>query len=448
MRGAVRQVGAVRVGQRQRRTKTGGRNRNNGTAALAALSALGLMATLAGCGASEADGSGVTLKLVAADYGDSKANSSQKYWDAVVKAYEKKNPGVTVDVSVYSWNDVDRKIKEMVAAGEAPDLAQAGTYADYASADRLYKVDELLSIPVQAGFLPQLAGSGQVGRIAYGMPFAASTRVLFYNKKLFAEAGIDSAPRSWSELAADAEALDRVGTETPYALPLGSEEAQAETMQWLLSGGGGYTDDVGTYRLDSDDNVRTFTWLKDNLVDKGLTGPTAPADLNRADAFAAFARGEVGMLNGHPSLMRMAADQGVEYGTAAMPGRDEREHATMGVTDWMMAFKQNGHGDEIGDFLDFVYSDENVLDFSREYDLLPVTASASEAMGADKDDADLGPFLEELPNAELYPVGKTSWADVSAAVKEQIGRAVRPGVKPGVVLQQLQQTATVADRAG
>lgn len=179
----------------------------------------------------------VTLKLVAADYGDSEANSSRKYWDAVVKAYEKKTPGVTVDVSVYSWNDVDRKVKELVAAGEAPDLAQIGTYADYASADRLYEVDDLLSIPVQAGFLPQLADAGKVRRVAYGMPFAASTRVLFYNKKLFAQAGIDGAPRSWSELASDAEALDEAGVETPYALPLGPEEAQAETMQWLLSGG-------------------------------------------------------------------------------------------------------------------------------------------------------------------------------------------------------------------
>ncbi|WP_338897543.1 extracellular solute-binding protein [Streptomyces sp. TG1A-60] len=413
----------------------------------AALTALGLMAMLAGCGATEADGPGVTLKLVAADYGASRANSSQKYWDALVKAYEKDHPGVEIDVSVHSWNDVDRKVREMVATGEAPDMAQIGTYADYASAGRLYEVEDLLSIPVQAGFLSRLADAGKVRRVSYGMPFAASTRVLFYNKKLFAEAGADSAPRSWNELRAAAEDLDAAGVETPYALPLGPEEAQAETMQWLLGGGAGYTDDVGTYQLDSPDNVRTFTWLKDELVDRGLTGPTAPAELNRADAFRAFARGEVGMLNGHPSLMRMAADQGVEYGTAAMPGRDGRARATLGVTDWMMAFRQNGHGEEIGDFLDFVYSDENVLAFSREYDLLPVTASASQAMARDKDDADLAPFLDELPGAVLYPVGKTSWADVSAAVKERIGRAVRRDAKPRAVLEQLQQTATVADRA-
>ncbi|GHE32403.1 solute-binding protein [Streptomyces capitiformicae] len=414
--------------------------------ALSALSALGLMATLAGCGATETNGPGVTLKLVAADYGDSKDNSSEKYWDALVEAYEKDNPGVTVDVTVLSWNDVDREVKKMVDAGEAPDMAQIGTYADYADADKLYEVDDLLSIPVQANFLSQLADAGKVRRIPYGMPFAASTRVLFYNKELFAEAGIKSAPRDWKELAADAEALNKAGVKIPYALPLGPEEAQAEAMQWLVSGGTGYVDNVGTYQLDSEESVRTFTWLQDELVAKGLTGSTAPAKLNRADAFAAFARGEVGMLNGHPSLTRIAADQGVDYGTAAMPGVDGRARATMGVTDWMMAFKQNGNREEIGHFLDYVYSDKNVLAFAREYDLLPVTSSASATMAADQDDADLAPFLDELPTAEFYPAGKTSWATVSAAVKQRIGRAVDPNAKPRAVLEQLQQTASTADQ--
>ncbi len=40
-------------------------------------------------------------------------------------------------------------------------------------------------------------------------------------------------------------------------------------MQWLLSGGDGYTDDVGTYSLDSAQNVATLTWLKDDLVGEG-----------------------------------------------------------------------------------------------------------------------------------------------------------------------------------
>ncbi|WP_405907943.1 MULTISPECIES: extracellular solute-binding protein [unclassified Streptomyces] len=412
---------------------------------IAAVSALGMTAALGGCGSSGESGD-VTLRLVAADYGDSDANSSQKYWDALVKEYEADHPGIKVEVSVYSWTDVDRKVKEMVAAGKAPDMAQIGAYADYAAKGQLYTADELLSIPVQANFALQLTDAGERQRVQYGLPFASSTRLLFYNKTLFTQAGL-TPPKTWNQLAADAEVLKADGVKFPYALPLGPEEAQAETMQWMLSGGGGYTDDVGTYAIDSDENVKTFTWLKDELVGKGLTGPTAPAKLNRADAFAAFTRGEVGMLSGHPTLMKMATAKGVKYGMVPMPGADGQSKSTLGVADWMMAFKQNGHAEQVGDFLDFVYSDKNVLAFSREYDLLPVTTSASEAMASDTDDQDLAPFLEELPTAELYPVDKTSWAGVSADVKERMGKAVGADGSPAGVLGALQAEANAADNA-
>jgi multiple sugar transport system substrate-binding protein len=410
---------------------------------VAAVAALGMTAVLGGCGLGGGSDD-VTLRLVAADYGDSAANSSEKYWDELVAEYEAGHPGVKIEVSVHSWNDVDRKVKEMVEAGDAPDMAQIGAYADYAADDLLYTADELLSITTQADFAGQLADAGQIDGEQYGMPFAASTRVLFYNKALFAEAGI-TPPTTWAELAEAAEALKDEGVTYPYALPLGPEEAQAETMQWLLSGGGGYTDTLGTYGIDSAENVETFTWLRDELVGKGLTGPVAPGKLNRADAFAAFAAGKVGMLNGHPSLMKTAAQKGVKFGMVPMPGADGKSQATMGVADWMMAFKENGHRDEVGEFLDFVYSEKNVLAFSRQYDLLPVTNSASAVMEAAPEDRDLKPFLDELGLAEFYPVGKTSWAEVSAAVKANIGNAVAPEGSPSAVLGMLEAKATQAD---
>ncbi|MFI5568533.1 extracellular solute-binding protein [Streptomyces sp. NPDC051740] len=415
------------------------------TRTIAVVSALGLTGVLGGCGLGGGS-SEVTLKLVAADYGDSAANSSEKYWADLVERYESKHPDVKIDVDVYSWNDVDREVKEMVDAGTPPDMAQIGAYADYAAEGELYKADDLLSIPVQADFLAQLTTAGEVNSVQYGLPFASSTRVLFYNKKLFAEAGI-TPPQTWDELAEAAEALDAEGVEYPYALPLGPEEAQAETMQWLLSGDGGYTDLMGTYSIDSAQNVETFSWLKDELVGKGLTGPVAPGKLDRAEAFAAFAAGDVGMLNGHPSLMETAKAKGVEFGMVPTPGVDGESPVTLGVADWMMAFKKNGHRDQVGEFLDFVYSEENVLDFSREYNLLPVTTSASQTMAASDQDKDLKPFLDQLVTSELYPVGNTSWAVVNAAVKKQIGKAVAPGGSPAGVLGALQATATRAESA-
>ncbi|MGW0778243.1 ABC transporter substrate-binding protein [Streptomyces sp. NPDC002835] len=414
----------------------------------AAVAALGMTVSLAGCGTSGGSGDGVTLKLVAADYDVAGGESSKKYWADLTAAFEADNPGIDVDVQIESWNDVDRKVAEMVKAGKAPDIAQIGAYADYAAAGKLYSADQMLSIPVQSNFLPPLTDAGEMKRTLYGLPFVASTRLLFYNKELFKEAGITGAPKTWDELKSDAELLKlNTGAQYPFALPLGPEEAQAETMMWLLSGGGGYTDELGRYAIDSPQNIETFEWLKENLVDAELTGPVAPAKLNRKDAFAAFTRGEVGMVNGHPSLLQAAEKAGVDVGTVALPGREGPAEASMGVADWIMGFEQNGHRKEIGTFLDYLFTDRNVLDFAGQNDLLPVTVSAQEAMRNDAEHADLKEFLEVLPGSVLPPVGKTSWAAASEDIKKNIGEAVGPGGSPARTLTRISQDARAAEAA-
>ncbi|MFJ8075587.1 extracellular solute-binding protein [Streptomyces sp. NPDC096176] len=403
--------------------------------------------SLAGCGTSGGSGD-VTLKLVAADYDVAGGASSKTYWADLTAAFEAQNPGIDVEVQIESWNDVDRKVAEMVKAGEAPDIAQIGAYADYAAADKLYSADQMLSIPVQSNFLPPLVDAGETKRVQYGLPFVASTRLLFYNKELFEEAGITGTPDTWAELQADAEKL-KLNTDVtyPFALPLGPEEAQAETQMWLLSGGGGYTDELGRYAIASDQNINTFEWLKENLVDEKLTGPVAPGELNRKDAFAAFTRGEVGMLNGHPSLLRAAEKAGVDVGTVALPGRQGKAEASMGVADWIMGFKQNGHREEIGKFLDFLFTDKNVLEFAGQNDLLPVTVSARDAMEDDPEQAHLKKFLEVLPGSVLPPVGKTSWASASENIKKNIGDAVGPGGSPTRTLERISRDAKTAESA-
>ncbi|WP_425831088.1 ABC transporter substrate-binding protein [Streptomyces fractus] len=418
-----------------------------GRTALTVAAALGVVAAsslLTACGSSDSDD--VTLKLVAADYGDSSANGSQKYWDDLAAAFEKQHPNIKVDVDVYSWDVVDKKVKDMVAAGHAPDMAQIGAYADYAAAGKLYSVDKLLSVPVQADFVGQMSQAGEIKGAQYGMPFAASTRRLFYNKKLFKQAGI-TPPKTWADLVSDAKALKAQGVRYPFALPLGTEEAQAETLIWMLSNGGGYTDNVGGYALDDKKNVEAMSWLKNNLVTKGLTGPTAPAELNRTPAFQAFAKGQVGMLSGHPTLMNMAKAKGVDYGDVAIPGPDGTPRSTMGVTDWMMAFKQGGHPKETGAFLDYVYSKKNVLDFSRKYTVAPVTVSASTAMTSSAKDKALRPFIDELAGATYYPANKTSWPQVSAEIKKQIGSTVTPQGSAAGTLGAIQNDAAAAESA-
>ncbi|CAM5721951.1 Solute-binding protein OS=Streptomyces glaucescens OX=1907 GN=SGLAU_15450 PE=4 SV=1 [Streptomyces glaucescens] len=108
----------------------------------------------------------------------------------------------------------------------------------------------------------------------------------------------------------------------------------------------------------------------------------------------------------------------------------------------MLAFRQNGHKEQVGESSDFVYSDENVLDFSREYDLLPVADPHTDNERRRRGQG--APAVPEGAAAELYPVGKTSWAQVAAEVK-RIGQAVAPGGSPRRRARQVETTALDAE---
>lgn len=411
--------------------------------------------TLTGCGAvgGLTGDNEVTLRVVAAEYGDNPENSSEPYWKNLADTFEQANPGVNVEVSVFSWSEVDAKVAEMVKAGKAPDIAQIGAYADYAAAGKLYRADELLAVRTEADFLGPLVDAGKVKRVQYGMPFVASTRLLFYNEKLLSDAGVLAKdaktgwqPKNWAELEAAAKKLKGAGVPTPFAVPLGREEAQAETMMWTLSAGGGYTDNEERYSIDSAENAKALEFLRDKLVGQGLTGSVEPGKLDRQAAFDAFTRGEVGMLNGHPTLLKQAAAKGVKFGMVALPTSDGSDPSAMGVADWVMAFK-NGHPEEAGKFLDHLYAPENVTAFTGMYDLLPATTSGFRAMeaGTGGSAPQLKTFLAALPNAKLYPVGKKSWAGVSEEIKQKIGTTVQPGGQPTKVLEEIATAARAAD---
>ncbi|WKV70478.1 extracellular solute-binding protein [Streptomyces sp. PCS3-D2] len=410
---------------------------------------LGLLPQLSGCGAADGGAAGGgTLRLVAAEYGDTPATSSKAYWDKVTGAFSDAHPGLRVEVQLLPWADIDREVSRMVKAGKAPDVALMGSYSDFAAQGKLYSAEELLSVGAEANFLPPLAEAGTFDNRLYGLPFVASSRLLFYNEALFAKAGVKGAPKTWSDLKAAAKALKEKGVTYPYALPLGPEEAHAEALIWELSNGGGYADSSGNYSLASDKNVETWQWVRDNLVAPGLVGPTAPSEMNRADAFAAFLRGEVGMLNGYPSLAHEAAAKGIRVGTVAMPVSDalrsEEAPPTVGVADWMVAFKQNDKRAEIGSFLEFVYQDKNLSDFVGRYHLLPATVSAARTPAGGGLSATDEDFLSALRTARLYPVDDPSWVAVSDTIKRNIGRVVAPDADPKAVLEDLADKAEAA----
>ncbi|MFD9123930.1 extracellular solute-binding protein [Kitasatospora sp. NPDC059571] len=405
---------------------------------------------LSGCGVVDGLSGTVTLTLVAADYGDTEANSTSHFWDDVVQRFQAANPDIKVSVDLQSWSDIDHHVADLLKSGHTPDLVQTGGFADQVAAGRLYPATDVLSIDAQANMIDAFSRAGQVLGSQYGIPFVASTRVFFYNKTVFAKAGITAPPATWDELRRDAELIkSKVPGVIPYALPLGPEESQAESMIWAMGGGGALADNAGNYTIDTPQNRATFAWLRTNLVQRHLTYAD-PAATDRKTAFNDFAAGKVAMLNGHPGLVAKAVAAKIDYGTTAIPRRDASvKDATFGVADWIMAFKANGHRAEIKKFLNFLYEQENQLKFDEQYNLLPVTQDTRQEMTSNGRHADLAEFLNALPTANFYPYGDPSWDKVSGMVKKQIGNAVKDdGDQALAALQTAASTEAARARKG
>lgn len=415
------------------------RKRLLGTVVLTALVAL----AVAACGSSSSGGSGggsgggggkTTLKLVAADYGTGPGNTSAKYWQGIVDAFHKANPSISVKITVVPWTNFDNEVQTMVQNHNYPDVTEGDYFSSYAQQGLLYPANQVLSNP--GNLLPVFAKQGTYNGVQYGMPFTTSSRTLFYNKKLFAKAKINSAPGSWSDIQTDAAKIKALG-DIGFGLPLGPEEAQAESLLWFLGDGGNYQNAQGKWTINSAPNVAAFTFLK-GLVSAGDTEPN-PGSKNRTPLWEQFAQGKIGMINGSPALIPILKSGGVlkpsDWASVPIAGKNGPLTDTLGVCDNVAAFKPNGHQAQIKKFLDFVYQNSYQLQFDREYDLLPATQSAANSLA---NDPTFGSFIKALPHSVQYP-SVTAWAQVKTDIQNTIGTAVTGN--PAAVLGSLQSTA-------
>jgi len=409
-----------------------------GTAALAAI---------AGCGSSGGSSGGtgssngkVTLTFFGADYGTGPSNSTTKYWDAVAAAFHQAHPSITVNVQTVNWNDFPTKSATLIQNKQYPDIMEGNPAPPYAQSGLIYPASDVLSSDVVSNLIPKFLKDGQYQGTNYGIPFTTSTRAMYYNKKIFAAAGISAPPKTWAELQSDAAKIKAKGS-IGYGMPLGSEEAQAELLLWFLGNGGGYLSAQGKYEINSPQNVATLNFMK-QLAASGDTQPN-PGGTDRKTVWAEFAQGKIGMVLGSPAVIPIIQQAGTlkdsDYATADVPGKDGPLSDTLGVHDDIVAFKAGGasHQAAIKQFLDFAYQDKWQLQFDNEYDLLPATQSAATAMG--QKNQMFAAFLGNITNSVNYPA-LANWTSVENMIKTQVGQAITGN--PAQVLGAIQQTAS------
>ena len=128
--------------------------------------------------------------------------------------------------------------------------------------------------------------------------------------------------------------------------------------------------------------------------------------------------------------------QTADWTSVPIPGKNGPLDKTLGVCDNVSVFKTDPKKQvAITKFLNFFYQDRYQTQFDREYDLLPATTSAINALSSDPT---FGPFLSALPKSVQYP-NQPVWSTVKTQIQQQIGLAMTQD--PKKILDQIQQTA-------
>lgn len=149
--------------------------------------------------------------------------------EKLIEAFEAENPDITVTHNNFPYAQYRTKVAAAVAAGEGPDVVQLyyGWLHDYLAAGILQPLSQE-SFPhseIEQEFFP-MVGSMKSGGDYYALPTAVRSLALFWNKKIFREAGLDPEvpPKTLDELVEFAKKLtqrDPAGNITQAGLTMG-----------------------------------------------------------------------------------------------------------------------------------------------------------------------------------------------------------------------------------
>lgn len=210
---------------------------------------------ISGC---SGDGPGGEVTLIVWDQQLDNTRGWSDVMDKVDSDFEAAHQGVTIDHVGQTTDSAayTQLLQAAFQAKEGPDviMMQPANDGVYIYADALAPLDELLD-PDLIGKIVGLADTS-VGGALYGVPSGIQSMVVYYNKALFAKAGLDpeKAPTDFDELMAAAAALKAAGI-IPFA---GGNGATGDLSVWAYSN---LFPEIGTTKdaLAVGDNTIKFT---------------------------------------------------------------------------------------------------------------------------------------------------------------------------------------------
>jgi sorbitol/mannitol transport system substrate-binding protein len=269
-------------------------------AAIAAVAALGLVATACGGaggggggGGGEEGGGTVTIATV--------ANPAMQDIEELSSQFEEENPDINLEFVILPENELrDRVTQDIATQGGQYDVVTIGTYevpiwagnqwladlTEYASSEE-YDVDDLM---------PPVREALTVDDSLYAVPFYGESSFLMYRKDLFEQAGLTMPDQpTWQQVAEFAATLNNPGQNLAgiclRGLP-GWGEVLAPLNTVILTFGGRWYDEEWNAYLNSPETTQAVQFYVDLVRSSGQPG--APSS-GFSECLTALSQGNAAM---------------------------------------------------------------------------------------------------------------------------------------------------------
>lgn len=316
----------------------------------------------------------------------------EKIANEAIARFNENNPDVEVKqtcVPVTSWSDFIQKWITMSTSGEAPDVINIGLEAVQmaVSNDLLMPLDEIVSedqdlSKVKEEYAPVLLDGFSVDDNLYGLPNGTQTMVMYYNKTMFDEAGLEY-PKdgwTWDEFYEDAKKLTK-SDGSVYGFGLSSSYFQL--TPWWSTNNTALVDENQNPALNSKKMVESVEFL-DKLVKEKVT-----PDPISSDVYTMFSSKQLAMVGSGRWVLNTWQDAGLtnaDFDCVQWPV-NEKEGSVFGGAAWCIS--KNTENKELSiELLKSLVSEETLKAVAAGGQQVPPTeslATDTEIMGTTPD---------------------------------------------------------------
>ncbi|MCG1010689.1 ABC transporter substrate-binding protein [Salinicoccus sp. ID82-1] len=283
---------------------------------------------------SEASGSGEKITLDFWTFWGSEQR--RPIVDQIIEDFNNSQEEIEVQHTYVPWGDIWTKNLAAIAAGDPPDVIinDINTVKLRAQEGQMEPLTEFVDEEVQNRFYDQMAEATMFDGEMYALPFNTDTQILFYNKDLFEEAGLDpeDPPSTWAEMEEYAAALDVQEGESYETIGFYPLIGPGSDLWMLNALGENYIDEEGNVSIDTEPVHDTFNWIleqKNKYGENTITSINSQFENAQQDPFMA---GNIAMMVQNANYYVQLRDfgQDLNFGVAPLPEKEEGN----GHTSW------------------------------------------------------------------------------------------------------------------